>query len=279
MKRRWFKNWIAVILCAVLVAECIPTKVEAYERKDHDKYMLEVLFRNFKEVENDHNVDDEIEALECAAYLCIDQFNNNGQKDLDVLLGFGVKGIPSKVEDIAFNASGTNHRSFTHRGWKSTNNSISKEKRELRENILLNTADAIFDFKGNENQKDGFCALIYYIHLLGDHQDDTSYMVKNGLKMDVGGRKDKTDIIHELEANISVVFSDQTHTHKYQSLMGSLEKYNSKLYDLVNSEGGINTDEEFFEKQELVDGLTRLLTLYLPEMLKDELFFSEVFYN
>lgn len=48
-------------------------------------------------------------------------------------------------------------------------------------------------------------ALIYYIHLLGDHMDDSSYKVNNGLKMEVGGRKDKTDIIHELETHISVV--------------------------------------------------------------------------
>ena len=35
--------------------------------------------------------------------------------------------------------------------------------------------------------------------------DDSSYKVNNGLKMEVGGRKDKTDIIHELETHISVV--------------------------------------------------------------------------
>lgn len=189
-----------------------------------------------------------------------------------------MKGIPKSVEDISFTASGTTHRSYTHRGWRSSNNGLSTEKRELREQILLNTVGTVFDFGGNEKQKESFCALIYYIHLLGDHMDDSSYKVNNGLKMEVGGRKDKTDIIHELEANIAIVFSDQSHTHKYQSLLSSLEKYNSRFYKLINSEGGINTEEEFAQKHEYVDGLTKLLTYYLPEMLKDEPFFYQAFY-
>lgn len=279
MKWRKLGKIMLVLLCAVMVVECFPTEVGAYERKEHDKYMLEALFKNFKEVDNDPSISDKIEALECASYLCIDQFNSNGQTDLDKLIRFGVKGIPSSVEEIAFTASGTTHRSYTHRGWRSSNNSISTEKRALREQILLNTADTIFDFNGNEKQRESFCALIYYIHLLGDHMDDTSYKVKNGLKMDVGGRKDKTDIIHELEKHIAVVFSDQTHTHKYQSLMAALEKYNSRFYELVNSEGGINSDEKFAQKLKYVEGLTKLLTYYLPEMLKDESFFHQAFYE
>ena len=61
--------------------------------------------------------------------------------------------------------------------------------------------------------------------------------------------------------------------------MASLEKYNSRFYKLINSEGGINTDEKFAEKQEYVEGLTKLLTYYLPEMLKDEPFFYQAFYE
>lgn len=279
MVRRLFRTILLLFLCGVIVVECLQSEVIAYERKDHDKYMLEALFKNFKEVDNDPGITEKLEALESASYLCIDQFNSKGQRDLDKLLHFGVKGIPKNINEISFDAWGTTHRSYTHRGWRSTNNSLPTEKRELREQILLNTADAVFDFAGNEKQKESFCALIYYIHLLGDHMDDSSYKVNNGLKMEVGGRKDKTDIIHELETHIAVVFSDQSHTHKYQSLMASLEKYNSRFYKLINSEGGINTDEKFAEKQEYVEGLTKLLTYYLPEMLKDEPFFYQAFYE
>lgn len=272
-------KWLIILLCIVLVICNIPQTSYAYERDDHDEYMLEVLFKNFKEVENDPSIQDEIEALECASYLVIDQFNNNGQKDLDFLLTYGVKGIPSQVSDISFNASGTTHRSHTHRGWDFQLYTVTKELWPVRKQILLNTADKIFDFQGNEVKKDSFCALIYYIHILGDHMDDSSYMVKNGLKMDVGGRVDKEDIIHELLKHIEIVFADQKHTHKYRSLTGALERYNSRLAKIVRSEGGINTDEKFQQKQEYTVNLMKLLTMYLPEMLKEEQFFYDVFYK
>jgi len=276
MKR---SKWLLILLCIVLVLGNIPQTSYAYERDGHDEYMLEVLFKNFKEVENDPSVQDEIEALECASYLVIDQFNNNGQKDLDFLLTYGVKGIPTNVSEISFNASGTTHRSHTHRGWDFQLYTVTKEQWPIRKQILHNTADKIFDFQGNEAKKDSFCALIYYIHILGDHMDDSSYLVKNGLKMDVGGRVDKEDIIHELLKHIEIVFADQKHTHKYRSLTGALERYNSRLAKIVRSEGGINTDEKFELKQEYTVNLMKLLTMYLPEMLKEEQFFNEVFYK
>lgn len=272
-------KWLVVQLSILLVLGNILQASFAYERDDHDAYMSDVLFKNFKEVKNDSRIANEIKALECASYLVIDQFNNNGQKDLDFLLDYGVKGIPSDVSDISFNASGTTHRSHTHRGWDCQQYSVTKELWPIRKQILLNSADKIFDFKGNEAQKESFCALIYYIHILGDHMDDTSYLIKNGLKMDVGGRIDKEDIIHELLKHIKIVFADQKHTHKYRSLTGALERYNSRLAKIVRSEGGINTDEKFEQKQEYTKNLKELLTMYIPEMLKEEAFFSEIFYR
>ena len=109
--------------------------------------------------------------------------------------------------------------------------------------------------------------------------DDASYKTQNGLKMDVGGRRDDQDIISELLKHISVLFADQSGTHKYKSLTSALQRYDDKLAKLIGSEGGINSDKEFAEKQKLTEGLMRLLTLYFPEMLKEEKFFSEVFYK
>jgi hypothetical protein len=109
--------------------------------------------------------------------------------------------------------------------------------------------------------------------------DDKSYLTKNGLKMDVGGRIDKEDIIHELLKHIEVVFADQKYTHKYCSLTIGLNRYNSKLAKIVRSQGGINSDEKFRQKKEYTEGLMNLLTIYLPEMLKEEPFFYNTFYR
>lgn len=58
-----------------------------------------------------------------------------------------------------------------------------------------------------------------------------------------------------------------------------MERYNTKLSKIVRSEGGINSDEKFELRQEYVNGLMSLLTMYLPEMLKEEQFFYDIFYK
>ena len=269
---------IAIILCVVLLISSFPTQTSAFERTGHDAYLEEVLFKNFKVIENDPSVKNEIHALESACYLTVDQFNSNGQKDLELLRAYNVKGLPNSISDISFNASGKTHRSYTHRGWDYVASGM-KEKWPIRQQILLNTVDKVFDFNGDEAKKENFAKLLYYIHILGDHTDDTSYMLENGLKMDVGGRKDKYDIIHELLDVFKVLFKDQKHTHKYRSLTSNLEQINSKYSKLIGSEGGINSDEEFQLHQKYLEDVMDILTYYIPEMLKDEMFFAEVFYK
>ncbi len=224
------------------------------------------------------SIQDKIAVLESASYLAIDQFNENGQYDLDTLKAYGVSGLPT-LRDIDYTASGKTHRSCTHRGWDFEYGGLEEGRWKQRKQILLNTADAVFDFRGNEKQKESFCAVIYYIHILGDLMDDESYKKKNGLIMDPGGRSDKADIIDELLKHFNVLFADQKSTHKYLFLTTRMGDYNTKLSKIVQSKGGINTDEKFALRQEYVKGLMELLPLYLPEMLKEEEFFYNTFYK
>ena len=270
---------IIVILLTVLFINCLPlVTIQAFERKKHDEYMIDVLFKNFLKVENKGSIKDEISALASASYLAIDQFKGDGQKDLDFLKEYGVKNLPP-LSSIDFRASGQTHRSSTHRGWNFDYGALDKKRWNIRKQILLNTAGTIFDFQGNENQKDSFCALIYYIHILADLIDDKSYKTKNGLIMAPGGRNDNIDVIHELLLHFKTLFATQKNSHKYLFLTIALGRYNSKLSKIVNSEGGINSDEKFERRQEYVNGIMKLLTMYLPEMLKEEKFFYDVFYK
>lgn len=269
---------ILICICVVALVFSLPANTEAYERDGHDKLMLEVLFKYFKEIDNDKTVQDEIEAIECACYLTIDQFNESGQKALDTLNAYGVKGIPDSISEIKISASPNTHRSHTHRGWDYQYSGVQGEQWPKRQQVMMNTMGTIFDFEGNVEKQESFCKLLYYIHILGDHMDDTSYKINNGLKMDVGGRVDKNDIIHEWLECIEVVFADQKHTHKYRSLTSGLERYNSKFSKIVRSEGGVNTDEKFAEYNKLCEDLMDFMTMYIPEMLKDEAFFNKVFY-
>ena len=270
---------ILILSCAILLIINMQVKTFAFERKDHDKYMSEVLFKHFKEIDNDLEAQDEMLALESACYLTIDQFNNNGQKDLDVLIEYGVSNIPKNVSEISFNASGTTHRSYTHRGWDYPYSGDMRELWPKRQAILMNTVAEVFDFGGDIKKQESICKVLYYIHILGDHKDDTSWQIKNGLKMGVGGRNDNFDIIHELLGAFEVLFEDQKYTHKYRSLTNGLQRIDSRFAKIVNSEGNVNTDEKFELYQEYVDDTLKILTLYLPEMLKEEEFFYNVFYK
>ena len=154
------KKIIATITTAVMLFNCC-IAVFAFDRKEHDKYMKDVLFKYFKIVDNDKSISKEIEALSCASYLAIDQYNGHGKDELITLKDYGVKKLPSSISEIDYNG-GPYHRKKTHRGWNAENGTYfgkDSERWITRKAILLNTADKMFDFD-NKNQKDSFCALI-----------------------------------------------------------------------------------------------------------------------
>ena len=273
------KKYLASLLCVALIVFAMPMQLNAYERKEHDEIMLTILFRKFSYACNNADVQDELDVLKSACYLAIDQFNSSGQKDLDILKNYKVKKLPDKVEQIGYKASGRNHRDFTHRGW---NFSYTGEMAELwpkRQNVLRRAVAQVFNLKVDDPQTESFCELLYYIHIIGDHEDDESYMISNGRKIDVGGRHDNEDIIHKLLELFEVLFNDQRDSHKYRGLTANLQSIDSELSKLINSEGGINSDEKFQKHQELVKELIDILSLYIPEMLKKEPFFNDVFYK
>ena len=151
-----------VCLCIFSIVFYSNTRVDSYERNQHDKLMQGVLFKYFKDVSNDTTVRDEIKALENACYLTIDQFNNSGQKALDELHAYGVKGIPKKIADINISASPRKHRSYTHRGWDYQYSSDNAKRWSERKNILMKTVGTIFDFEGDikKQEKNKSCFFI-----------------------------------------------------------------------------------------------------------------------
>lgn len=264
---------LVVLLCAV------PIPGSAHERKQHDEIMMNVLFRKYEYAREDSMVQNELDVLTSACYLAIDQFNSYGQSDLDALINYGVKDIPKDIKEIGFSASGRNHRDFTHRGWDFSYSGEMKTKWPVRQNIMRSTVASVFNMDVEDKRVECFCELLYYIHILGDHEDDESYTISNGRKIDVGGRHDKNDIIHKLLEVFKELFSEQRNTHKYRALISNLQQINSELSELINSEGGVNSEEKFAEHQKLVEKTIEILSLYVPEMLKGESFFNDVFYQ
>lgn len=110
---------------------------DAHSRERHDEELEHVLFgsKHYK----DSHLDDKrnIQAIEDAIYLCVDQFNGNGTAELNRLVKEEkIPDIPKTIEEIDYKSNYT-HRSHTHRGW----NQVYDKKAHWpeRQKILRNT--------------------------------------------------------------------------------------------------------------------------------------------
>lgn len=283
--KRLLRVFILILLSSAILFNC--TTAYAYESKGHTECLKKVLFYKFKDIDNEKEAKYFFTALDLASYLTIDQFNGYGENKLNELKTYDIKNLPSSINEINFNAgaalNSSPHRRPTHRGWDESRivlNTTDLERWKIRKSILLNTADSIFDFKGNEKQKDSFCALIYYTHVLGDRIDDEKYYTAADI-IELGGKPyyDVT-ITKELKRYIEILFADQKNTHKYNHVIYKLDYYDSKLSKILKSKNhlGSMSSEDFSKYQECAKGIMEVLVYNIPEMLKEERFFNEVFY-
>lgn len=281
MKRRFIASLLTVAL--TLMSAC---NAYAYERKEHDRIMDEVLFGNpsySKTLPSGKHPAMSLEVLKCASYLCIDQFQGNGADELNKLEQYGVDDLPKKIEDIDF-SSNSKHRVYTHRGWNPVN-PVQFEKWPVRKKILCNTVNEVFDFD-NPGQCDAMSALIYYIHLLGDLESIKSldsYTSGGSAVLPLArahADENSPDILYELtEIYLPRLFSNQIDSPYYKSLISSLEAVASMARMLADNQGGINTEEKFNTYHSYVDETLRILRNYIPKLLREESFFNSVFPN
>ena len=268
---------IFTVFVLVLLLTISPISAMAYTRKEHDNIMRDVLFKDFKVVANDSEADKKVEALECASYLSIDQYNGNGAKDLETLRKFGVNSLPKSIDDIDYSAS-SKHRRATHRGWDFNDYNEADQKRwKIRKQILINTADKILDSGMNSKKKDSFCAIIYYTHVLGDRIADDQYY-SNAEIIELGGRTDKQDIIHELIKHTEILFADQKGTFKYNHVISKFELYNTRVASLLKKNNGDFSEKDFETYEKYANKVMDVMIYNYPEMLKEEKFFKAAFY-
>jgi len=253
-----------------------PRQAFAHEKQDHNKELERVLFGtdNYKRTHRNDDPGKAIRALESAIYLCIDQFGGNGTDDLEILRAYGVDGLPKSVEDLEpeGHLSPSLHRSFTHRGWD-YNYTIDKANWKLRKTILINTVEAIFNFKslptwmvGDDEKCTSFAAFAYYVHVLGDYIEDDSLSKfrgsGSGFKISFAQAHpsdDNPDIFWEIEKHLKVVFKDQINSGLYRQLRRDLRDIARRSRDIVKQPGEINSDERFEEIKLLVSELMALL--------------------
>lgn len=227
-----------------------------------------------------------IEALKCASFLALDQFNGDGIKELETLNAYKVKNLPASITEIDFK-SNSKHRSFTHKGWDALY-ADDRAHWPLRKEILLATTEKIFNFQwaasewiGIEyNQKcDSFAALVYYVHVLGDHEARKSAKIDDVMMAFARPHADRNnpDMFSELKYHLSILFKDQKSSRKYTSLMSELDEIAADARDLETRTDGVYSEDDFQEFKDLVDQLFETLERYVPKLLAKEDFFKKVF--
>ena len=278
------KQKIVALMSIIVILSAVLSSASASDRDVHDGYMLQVLFgKNFSEENYSEKELQGIEALEAASYLAVDQYNGNGTEELKTLSDYRVPSLPRSISEIDFSGN-QYHRRYTHRGWLGPYNNEDrpypddKAHWNTRKEILLQTTKKVFGFNDSQSRiNDSLSAVIYYIHILGDHIVETDYQKMNSDMIGVGGRNDQYDIIHQLIYHFDVLFTSPTSTNRYNSFRSQLRLLNNEFSDLVNKDGGVNTSEKQTAYSGLAKKLMDLLIKHVPELLQEEAYFSKVF--
>ena len=308
---------IFILSLAILFALGIfPQNAAAHDKREHNEELETVLFGQSKlqaitSNEKDY-AEEAVSLIEDAAYLTLDQFNGTGTNELDRLKRKHIFGIPKNISEIDFQGN-SYHRRYTHMGWNAVvpkkndteNSTDSKTKRNrivyaldkdfdykrdkanwnVRKEILLATVNKVMKFgltsntlTGYDKKCDSFASLIYYIHLIGDHLEDSSYMNRSP-KMELA-YVDKSDvgIIDELLDDFEVLFEDQKNSFSYKELIHQLQDLKETIRDIRNKPGDLGREESFAEYQECAKQLMEILGDKVPELLEKEEFFSKIFY-
>lgn len=279
----------------------MPKESFAYERAEHDDITEEILFGKSNPVFDSKKTDAK-KCLESAVYLCLDQSRSNGADDLSILKDYGVDAVP-ELEQIALTGIFYgSHDKYTHMGWhhdySDTNISTLGEPWEkrwkLRKKLLLNSVNKVFGFgpissfrinvlgHAEGTKADAFAELLYYVHILGDYEDKIADNIKKGkYKMDLlaipfatrQASKQNRDLFFDLQESIEKLFDNSKDPNSFKSLSDKLDNIAqaARSRPTVSSK----TRAENFRKD--VMKTRRALKKYVPPLLAQEEFFSQVF--
>lgn len=306
MKRRL----IAVVLLVALIAGSVPAAYAHPRQAEHDEDLKYVLFGS-----RDKHFDSEEErrafqAIADAASLAIDQFSSNSSSQLKKdtyedlqtsLQDMGLPQLPFAFDSIDLNAAvsadgkginANSHRKYTHQGWNYRDYPNPKFW-ETRQQVLLHVANwTLFQnrvppswlpawvrnrFYAPSEQCEAFCTLIYCVHLLGDHAvADSPEKLKYLEPLIAHSNMSAPGIIAELSEQLQVVFVSQRYSWRFSAMMEDLSALEFEIEQEFGV-GRVDTAEKCSLNQKHAEQLLDLLAKHLPELLKNEPFFSARF--
>lgn len=228
-----------------------------------------------------------------AAYLTLDFSNGHnkyyyrkGKKYLDNLRRHGVKDLPKDLKDIDIRCFGGDHQKYTHKGWNyDYGSNVDNARWEKRKSILINTVQHIGRFNKRERIKvEAFAALVYDLHILGDHIGAEEYSryhrirltSEPGYKGQVvsptsDGPFNNPTLFVYLLYHTQRLFREQSETSEYKRLEKFLYDYRDYFWCKDNVD--YSEIKKFAEKTKVA------LQQYIPGLLKREKFFQRAFYQ
>lgn len=299
---------LSLLLVLLVLYSTVPYVSAHPNASEHYEEIEAVLFNDrFYSKSQPENIKQAVHMLEYATTLSIDQFGETNGTLLKGLRLWKVSGIPKELSEINPSKSQTqlsarNHRTYTHQGWNyDYANEINGDLAhwDVRKPIMLSTANKVFSFNsfsgkllffdlGYSEQCDAFCALLYYIHIIGDYIEDCNPEsgsidrfngTTNGKKIPFAAYS-KPDVFSELIECIPQIFPDQDCKALLDEIQLLADQARS---DVASSDGQIDSIDQFEKMRTHVQKLMDLLTgengeyNYIHTCLENEKFFNSIF--
>ena len=295
-----------LVVCSTIcfISLTLPEIVYGFEKDEHDRIIEEALFGG----SNIGKKRIACNALEAATALCLDQANGNGRSYYRTLSNFGVDPLP-EFEQIDFNVFGGTHDQYTHMGWHYDYNSdefsnIDKGAHPnwndcwlLRKRILINTVNTVFNFGIIEESRlkfgqiglpvdgtkcDYFSELLYYLHILGDYQDNIqSNINKSKYQLDllsipftyqssVNNITNCSDFFIDFKESLTGLFTFSQEDSSYNMLIEDVDRQ----YGTAQTVGYVHTKEDAEAIRKCILELRLSIKEHLPNLLNNTSFFE-----
>ena len=306
---------VTVFLLIVSLFICLLSPAMAHDdQNEHDGDLRYVLFGDRDKV----LFGDEKTAFQViadAAAVTIDQFSPNDkvewkkgtyeklQSGLDSMsvarlnISFADLDLNIHVWDETKNAEAKNitansHRRFTHMGWN-YKKYPNKDFWKRRKQVLLQTANKVL-FNPNQTlgwipylsdalyspseQCDAFCAVVYYVHILGDHIEGDNPDKLTDLEPLIQYTSLSTPgIITELMEQLQILFPDQVSSYTFTALMQEMTDLRVRAEKNCGTWGSVDSFERCEINQKYAKELLNILAGKVPLLLQRESFFNNRF--
>lgn len=276
------KRFIAVGISLIIILMCpfasaVDDPVHWRNQADHSRWTNAMVFGNeFYASVKPIGIRTAVEQLDDALLLCIDQYNGFYADKLQKLNDAKISGIPASISEIDF-AAGTDHRTYTHRGWNHTyaQFEISHGHADVRKSLLKAVVNHVFQFSRHmasaevaEKKCDAMCCLLYVTHIIGDRYHSSAYY---GAASTLLLADDSESVIHDLEQCLPTLLSESN----YSSLVNKLKMLSSEIKSKRHK---VNTNDELLMiDREYAQMLMKLLKSSLYDLLQEQSWFSAAF--